>query len=290
MAVDYSLWPACVKTHSFAEQLRAATAGGFDSLPIGPLTYRSLRDGGQSAAEIAAMAADHGIRLGHYDGFTDWAPVRCAPDLPAAARAVFEVSSDECLEICHELGLKAVCATAGFTAGTVELPALIDGFAAFCERAQAAGVHVDLEFIPMWGIPTLSVAWDIVRGAGASNSGVLLDTWHFFRGCPDVELLRAMPAGSITTVQVADALGAGRHGDLFEECIRFRQLPGEGDLALIEVLTILLDKGGVRSIGPEVFSDHLDRLDAIEAARRVAAATGAVLAEAGWTRPAQRAG
>lgn len=288
--MDFSLWPACVKTHSFAEQLRAAAAGGFDSLPIGTLTYRSLRDSGLSAAEIAAMAAEHGVRLGHYDGFADWAPGRCAPELPAAARAVFDVSSDECLEICHELGLKAVCATGVFTAGTVELPALIDGFAAFCERAQAAGVNVDLEFIPMWGIPTLGLAWDIVRAAGASNSGVLLDTWHFLRGCPDVELLRAMPAGSITTVQVADALGAVRGGGLFEECIRFRQLPGEGDLALIEVLTILRDKGGVRSIGPEVFSDQLDRLDAIEAARRAASATEAVLAQAGWTRPAQRVG
>jgi hypothetical protein len=35
----------------------------------------------------------------------------------------------------------------------------------FCDRAQAVGVRVDLEFIPHFGIRTLSDAWNVVREA-----------------------------------------------------------------------------------------------------------------------------
>lgn len=279
--MDNPLWPACVKSHGFADQLRAVAAGGFDSLPIGPLTYKSLREQGLSPADMVAMAGDQGIRLGHYDGFSDWAPLRLGADLPEAARAVFDVSSDQCLEICQQLGLDAICATGAFAVGEVEVPALADGFAAFCERAAAASIRVDLEFIPMWGIPDLETAWEIVRRADCSNGGILFDSWHFFRGRPDMALLRQLPAGTIATVQVADAATDLQGADLFEDCMRYRRLPGDGDFPLTEVLAILRDKGGVTSLGPEVFSDELDALAAEEAGRRAGAATRRIAAAAG---------
>ena len=278
--MELELWPACVKAHGFAEQLRAAASAGFDSLSIGPATYKALRRSGLAARHVAAMAADHGVRLGHYDGFSDWAPVRCGASLPAAARAVFDVSCEDCLAACSELGLPSICATAAFAPGEVELAAMIDAFGAFCERARAAGVRVDLEFIPMWGIPDLRTAWGIVGAVGASNAGVLLDTWHFFRGAPELELLQSLPPDSITAVQLADAPRVLRGADLFEDCLRYRLPPGEGELALDAVLRTIRDKGGVASIGPEVFSDALDELDAEQAAHLVAASTRRVLADA----------
>lgn len=280
--MDFALWPACVKTHGFDDQLRAAAAGGFDTLPIGPLTWQSLRASGRSAADVAAMANDHGIRLGHYDGFTDWAPERFAADLPDPAKAVFDVSADQCLEVCDALGLEAICATGAFRAGDWPLDALVEGFARFCEKAATAGVRVDLEFIPMWGIPSLSLAWDIVRQAGATNGGILFDTWHFFRGDADIALLDSIPGGVIRTVQLADAQRELRGSDLFEDCLRYRLLPGEGDLDLMRVLRSLAAKGGVTSIGPEIFSDYLDGLEASQAGRECATACTSAMRDAGW--------
>ena len=280
--MDFALWPACVKTYGFGDQLRAAAAGGFDSLPIGALTWQSLRDSGRSAADVVAMANDRGIRLGHYDGFTDWAPERFAADLPEPAKAVFDVSADQCLEICDALGLEAICATGAFRAGDWPLDALVEGFARFCEKAATAGIRVDLEFIPMWGVPSLALAWDIVRQAGAANGGILFDTWHFFRGDADVALLDSIPAGVIRTVQLADAQRELRGDNLFEDCLRYRLLPGEGDLDLPRVLRSLAAKGGVTSMGPEIFSDYLDSLEASRAGRECAAACATAMRGAGW--------
>jgi len=285
MPLEYALWPACVKAHGFTEQLAAASAAGFDRLPIGPLTYRELLRQGHSARDIVRMAEDHGLALGHFDGFANWTPYPYAPSTPEAARAVFADSADECLRSCDELGLPAICATGVFDPSLAELPVLVDAFGAFCERAAAGGIRVDLEFIPMWGIPDLEAAWNIVGGAACGNAGILLDSWHFFRGNPDFELLRSLPSGSIRTVQLADAALQYRGADLFEDCLRFRMVPGEGELDLVRLLQVLADIGGVASVGAEIFSDELDRLPADTAALRVAQASAALLDEAGFSTP-----
>lgn len=279
--MDFALWPACVKSHGFADQLAAAAAGGFNVLPIGPLTYRQLRAQGLQPRDLLTMAADHGVALGHFDGFANWTPLPFAQSTPTAAREVFSLSADECLRCCEDLALPAICATGVFDPTTAELPQLVDAFAAFCERAAALGIQVDLECIPMWGIPDLAAAWRIVDGAGCGNAAILLDSWHFFRGDPDLALLRALPAGSIRTVQLADAALQPRGADLLEDCLRFRQAPGEGELPLTEFVRILSEKGGVTSIGPEVFADELDLMSARDAAQRVAQASRQVLSAAG---------
>ncbi|MFU8762946.1 MAG: sugar phosphate isomerase/epimerase family protein [Haliea sp.] len=271
--MDLALWPACVKTHSFAEQLHAAALGGFDVLPIGPLTYRQLRDQRWLPRDIVAAAADHGVRLGHFDGFAQWSPLPFAASTPAAVRDVFSMSADECLRCCEELSLPAICATGVFDPATAPLSQLVDAFAAFCERAAALEIQVDLECIPMWGVPDLVSAWRIVEASGAGNAAVLLDSWHFFRGNADLSLLRAMPQGSIRTVQLADAAMQPRTADLLEDCLRFRKVPGEGELPLSEFIAILAEKGGITSIGPEVFADELDTMSAEAAALRVSQAS-----------------
>lgn len=280
--MELTLWPACVKSHRFEDQLQAAAAGGFDSLPIGILTYRELRGRGLTPADILAMAEDSGVRLGHYDGFTDWAPERWAVSLPDAAKAVFDVSSEECLEVCEALGLDAICATGAFEAGAWPEESLVEGFSLFCEKAGMMGIRVDLEFIPMWGVPDLGAAWQIVQQVGRENAGILFDTWHFLRGIPDFELLATIPDGVIRTVQLADAAIALQGGSLLADCLHYRQLPGEGELDLRRVMKLLKLKKGIISIGPEVFSDDLDQMSAVEAGCYCSTASTAFLEGSGW--------
>lgn len=275
--MELTLWPACVKVHGFREQLHAAAGAGYDALAIGRLTYRSLLDAGCSAAGIRRMADDHGIRLGHYDGFARWAPYPFAESTPPAASEVFADSVDQCLEMCEQLELDAICATGVYDPATAELPRLVDAFGNFCDRAARCGVQVDLECIPMWGVPDLATAWALVNGAACNNAAVLLDSWHFFRGSADLQLLRALPSGSIRTVQLADAGALPPGRSLLEDCLGFRRLPGDGEFPLREFLEILFEKGGVRSIGPEIFSHQLDALGANEAAARCAHSTRALL-------------
>ncbi|GAB3287478.1 sugar phosphate isomerase/epimerase family protein [Parahaliea aestuarii] len=277
MPVELTLWPACVKTHGFADQLAAAAEAGYHTLAMGPLTYRKLLQEGCSPAEIRRMARDHGVKLGHYDGFARWARYPFAQGTPSAAKEVFADSVDECLQTCQDLELAAICATGVYDPLEAEQSCLIDDFGEFCEKAARCGVQVDLEGIPMWGVPDLASAWAIVEGSGCNNAAVLLDSWHFFRGSADWELLRAMPAGSIRTVQLADARELPPERSLLEDCLGYRLLPGEGDIPLKTLLGILKDKGGIYSFGPEVFSHELDALDARTAAARCERATRKVI-------------
>ncbi|WP_185267077.1 sugar phosphate isomerase/epimerase family protein [Halopseudomonas xiamenensis] len=280
--MDFSLWPACVRQHGFEDQLRAAQAGGFNCLPIGLLTYRQLEAQGMGAADIRALAGDYGIRLSHYDGFAGWLPEPFAAELPEAARQVLGASAAECLEICQALGLSAICATGVFDRERYDTEQLATRWADFSRRAGQLGIRAELEFIPMFSIPSLTMAWDIVRGSLADGASVFFDTWHFLRGEPDLDLLRQLPAGSIRTVQVADGHARLHGANLFEDCLQHRLIPGQGELPLVEILTILQAKGGVENIGPEIFSSRLDTLSAIEAADICASETRRVLDQSGW--------
>lgn len=280
--MNFSLWPACVKTHSFSQQLAAAASSGCSHLPIGLTTYQTLLTGGLSSRDIIAMAEDHGVTIGHYDGFSAWAPVPFNDDLPDAAKAVFNISSLGCLEVCQQLGITAICATGTFAVGQFETSQLANCFAEFCQQAEPLGIRVDLEFLPMWGIPTLQQAWDIVAGSNASNAGILLDSWHFLKGFPDFNLLEQLPEGAITAVQLADAQTMLRGQNLFEDTLRFREVPGEGELPLIRLLSLLGRKKGILDIGPEVFSDQLDQLSAEVAAQKVCAASRRIMQQANF--------
>lgn len=280
--MKFSLWPACVRTHSFQLQLIAASNAGFTHLPIGLETYRTLQAEGLHDRDILELAEQQGITLGHFDGFSAWAPTRFNEDLPAAAKAVFDISSEECLEICSHLKLDSICATGTFNPGQYEVGKLADCFALFCQQADSFGIQVDLEFLPMWGIPTLQSAWDIYSPHQPNNAGILFDIWHFYRGDPNLELLKTLPRGAIKTVQLADAKVELQDNDLFQDCLMHRRLPGEGELDIQSVLAILNQTQCITNIGPEIFSTALDQLNAEEAATKTAYTSIETLRAAGF--------
>ena len=279
--IDYVFWPAPVRRYSFREHLTAAEAGGFTSLAIAPEAYRQAISSGLSAKEMVAMASDKGVALRHLDTLTDWAPIRVPSEIDAGLQSRFDVSADECFAICEALGLETILAVAGYDKGAIPLEILVDGFGRLCDRAAQKGLWVDLEFMPFWGLPDLATAWAIVGATQRKNAGIMVDTWHFSKGNPDFALLKTLPGECLVSVQVADAMQAQRGATLFEDTVRFRKFPGEGELPIAEILTILHQKGHLRRIGPEVFSDEADALSPEAAGKRSAESLRHVLRSAG---------
>jgi sugar phosphate isomerase/epimerase len=117
-------------------------------------------------------------------------------------------------------------------------------------------------------VPDLAAAWRIVQPLGAEGVRLTFDTWHYFRSKPDAALLASIPADRIGEIQLADADRALRGKDLTEDLLRFRKLPGEGELDLKSVTDVLKRIGAWRSVGPEVFADAMDALPAGEAGTR----------------------
>ncbi len=275
------LWNWNVKTYALSDKIAAAVAGDFDVLTVPYAVYRAYVDTGGSANAMLSMADSAGIRLDFLDGITSWGSTR----FPAGNKLLeqaFDYSAEDGLRACEELGLKRIVAVSGFDrAATPPKAQIVDEFGAFCEQAAKRGMWVDLEPMAMMGLNTLAFAWEIVKEAGCSNSGVAFDTWHFFRTDRDYEVLRSIPRNRLRNVQVVDGhhqpVGSGIWDDVFA-----RMLPGDGELPLVEILEILRDYHDVEFVGPEAILAELDTLAPDELGRRAARTTDKVLAEAGF--------
>jgi sugar phosphate isomerase/epimerase len=112
------------------------------------------------------------------------------------------------------------------------------------------------------------------------NGGVAVDAWHWFRSSSpsDLTTLRAIPGEKVLGVQLDDA-PVETEANLMAATLHQRLLPGEGAIDLAALLGALRDIGAAAPIGVEVFSDELHELGPMEAAKRAADATRAVLAQ-----------
>lgn len=157
----------------------------------------------------------------------------------------------------------------------------MEGFAAACHEAARYGLNVQLEFMPFTGIRDLPRAWQVVSAVGAPNGGIVLDVWHFRRSGSSLAELAAVPADRLFTVQLSDG-PAEPEPDLWHAASHDRLLPGAGQLDVAGVLRAVCATGARPDFGPEVVSDSLSTLGALEAATRAAAASHRVLEEAGF--------
>lgn len=175
------------------------------------------------------------------------------------------------------LGGRHVIAVVDDLPGPPELVA--ERLSALADRAAAHGLIAALEFLPWTEIADAATAWEIVRLAGHPAAGVLVDSWHLYRGAADESQVRAIPADRIVAVHFDDA-DAVPVGTLLEDTLRRRRVPGEGALPLVEYVR-MLDEIGVRvPYSVEVISDELAALPAVDAARRAVDASRRVLAAA----------
>jgi sugar phosphate isomerase/epimerase len=284
-SISRILWSGVVRRYPLAEQMRAAATAGFDKLTVPYDVYRRNREAGISTREILGRAMDSGLELDFFDGFGSWLPQRYPSDAPGWITDMLDCTVEQALEVCATLGLKNIVALGYFEPGAFTQPEVVDYFGRFCDQAQATGVRVDLEFIPHFGIRTLTDAWNIVREANRANGGILLDTWHFMRSNSDMSLLETIPAQTIVNVQLADGPIKPRGATIDDDAILYREMPGEGELPILDILKILLRKGRVQSVGPELFYLTNDRPEAEPAARSAARATEAIMARAGYALP-----
>ena len=96
-----------------------------------------------------------------------------------------------------------------------------------------------------WGrhISDYRDAWEVVRRAAHPAVGMVLDSFHILARGLSPESIRAIPGDRIFHVQVADAPKIDM--DLKYKSRRFRTLPGEGDLPLMDFIRAVSATGYV---------------------------------------------
>lgn len=263
--------------------MTAAVAGGFTSIAISMDTFKRATAEGRSARDVVDLAAERGLKINQLDGVTSWTPHRFPAELPVELRDRFDYDPQETLDVASRLGITTVITMAVCKKGELTTAEFTTMFADYCEIAQKHGVRVDLEAASPWGLDTTPMAWDVLRDSGAENAGLLIDTWHLQKGSPDFEgdlrLLAGIPARYLQNVQLSDSLLRPHAPTLFEDCMRFRTFPREGEQSLARIVRIIADKGALRSIGPEVFSDQVTLLTLQEIGERAGRGTRKTLRE-----------
>lgn len=127
--------------------------------------------------------------------------------------------------------------------GDPERQRAADGLAALCDRAQAQGMRLNIEYVPTTCAPSLERALALIEAAGApDNAGLVVDILHHIRSGATMESLQAIDPRRIGVAQICDGLlGAEWNHYLETEMLFERLLPGEGDFPLEAFLTSLPD-------------------------------------------------
>jgi sugar phosphate isomerase/epimerase len=267
---DFYLCASAIDGVSFDERLDAAAAAGYMGIGLRPGHYAAELAKGLSTAALQSMLSERALELVEIGFLADW-----WESGERAARS--RLHEDRLYRLNDSLGGRHIVLISGPRVDRAE--AVAERFAAVCDRAQEHGLRVGLEFLPWTDTRDAFQAWRIAQLADRRNGGIVLDSWHHFRGSADDELIRTIPAHRIVAVQLSDGerQPVGTH---LEDSFRRRRLPGHGDFDLRSFIRVLDGMGVTAPVGVEVLSDELRELPPSQAARQMAAASRALLASA----------
>jgi len=256
-----------VAAAGFLSRVEAAAAAGYAGIGMRPSYYRAARDDGASDAELRSILDDHGVQVSETEVLGDWA-------LGGERGARSREYEEKLYGMAAALGGRHMIVNSELE-GPIEQTA--ERFGAVCDRAAEYGLLVGIEFLPWTSIPDAATAWEIAMIADRPNGGVLVDTWHHYRGSADAGQLLAIPGDKVVAVHFNDA-DEKPVGDLLDDTLHRRRLPGDGAFPLVDFVRLLDGMGVQVPYSVEVISDELAELPATEAALKAAEKTRQVLA------------
>ena len=228
-------------------KLRAIAQAGFHGVEI---FENDLLTATMSTREVRELLSYLGLACTMFQPFRDF------EGMPDALRPrVFE-RIERKFDLMQELGtdLLLVCSNVS-TAALGDRSRIVADFRELGERAARRGLRVGYEALA-WGrhVYDHREAWSIVREVDHPAIGLILDSFHSLARSVPIESLREIDPARIFIVQLADApvlqmdyLSWSRH---------FRNMPGQGELPLVDYVAALLERGYKGPLSLEIFNDR----------------------------------
>jgi sugar phosphate isomerase/epimerase len=255
---------AVAARHGFEARVEACAAAGYTGMCLHIRDYAEQRAAGRSDADLRRVLADNGISHVGLEFLTGWD----AEGAPAAQSHVLEETAWRAADALGALYLNV-------GAGLATDPAFAHArFAGLCARAAPHGLPVALEIVPWSAAHDLPSALAYIDGI--ANAGLVIDTWHVFRGGIALGSLAGLPGELILGIQINDAPAKPRAA-LPQDTLD-RRLCGAGAFDLTGFLRAMARTGATCPVSVEVISPDLAALDVGTAARLSAEAARRVLA------------
>ena len=229
------------------EKLEAIKRAGFDGVEIFENDFLAF-DG--SARDVGRMVRDHGLAITLFQPFRDF------EGMPEPQRSRTFDRAERKFDVMQELGtdLVLVCSNVSPIAlGGLDRAAA--DFHELGERAAKRGLRVGYEALA-WGkhINDHRDAWEIVRRADHPNIGLILDSFHTLARKIGVNSIRSIPKEKVFIVQLADAPLINM--DLLYWSRHYRNMPGEGDLPVLDFMRAVAATGYDGFLSLEIFNDQ----------------------------------
>jgi sugar phosphate isomerase/epimerase len=242
--------------NAFAERVTAAASAGFTG--IGVQLADLAAQGG--VAPVRTVAAEAGLAVTEAEFLGGWALADSVAAPSEAERTLADAA--------HAWGPLRV--TSGeFAAGPLDLGRAAAHLATLAHRLAPLGVTLAVEGFAWGAIPDYPTALELVRRSAATNTGVMIDVWHWFSTGADTHLLRDIDAREIAGVQLNDGPRVRPDDpEILYKARNTRWLPGAGELPVRDLLAELTAIGYRGPYSVEVNDPHFRVLPADEAARR----------------------
>ena len=238
--------------HSFRDRVAAARRAGYEGLWLHLRDYAEQRAAGYSDGDLRDILRDAGMAVAGFEFLTGW-----DADNTAASPA-----EEQLWRMADAFGPALI--SVGAAAGSGNIGQLGDCFAGLLQRSAAHGLQVGLEIVPWSRVPDLHIAGELLDLA--PTAGLVIDSWHVFRGGIDLEALARLPAQRIMAIQINDALAAPQ-GALDQDTLH-RLSCGDGELPLVPFVQALRQNGCRVPLSVEIISPELAALALDEAALR----------------------
>jgi sugar phosphate isomerase/epimerase len=233
----------------FRDRVESAARAGFTGFGIWHADLQHLLRQ-RSLKEMKQILDDNGIKHVELEFLTDW---------------FLDGERKKQSDMCRALLLDAAEAwqahhvkVGDFYQETTPLPRLIDAFGKLCLEAAERGTRVGFELMPFAMIQSLETSLELVQGAGASNGGICLDTWHIVKLKIPFDELRRIPSQYITSVELNDGTFECSWS-LHEDTVNHRRLCGEGEFDIKGFIAAVQGAGYRGPWGIEVLSEELRR-------------------------------
>jgi sugar phosphate isomerase/epimerase len=238
---------------SLAEQIDAAAAAGCPFIGIDMFTLDSWLGTGRTLGELGDLLASRNMAC--------W----------ELAAAIDLGTEDDPIEAAHKAAQAAAVLKPKWVQGNIRLPygrAALELFDRVSAIVNQAGPRVALEYLPWTPVDSIATARAYVDHVGIDRAGVLVDSWHHFRGPDSYADLESLPLAHLAYVQFDDALPMVSD-DLLDETVNRRVFPGDGEFDLPGFCSRLTGKGFDGVVSLEILSDEWRGGNLGEFAKRV---------------------
>jgi sugar phosphate isomerase/epimerase len=203
----------------FRDRVAAAARAGFTGIGIWHTDLAHTLES-RSLPEMRRILDGHGIRHVELEFLTDWF-------MDGERKRQSDATRKMLMEAAEALGARHI-KVGDLSKEKCPMSRLVEAFAELCREATEHGTRILFELMPFANIDTLEGSLELVRGAGAANGGIMLDTWHVVKLGISYEQVARIPADFLLGVELNDGTFTAPWS-LHEDTIHHRRLCGEGE-------------------------------------------------------------